>query len=215
MTGHRMKRNEPSGRERLFPGPTWEDFNWERRICWHFENCTSGCAKRNSAEESSRVRGRWVHVVWMGQETQMYSSGMNSTPGMAPLSPGLSGSPPLGSRSPKKTTFQSLGSLSSGMFSPSLARGSSHEAKHASNPLNSPTPSIMSSPKLWQKASISRLAEEFFWIGGSVVAQPKWRLGQIGKTQSRLIQYFCLQSVKLLQNVNRLVNWKIYNLLNC
>ncbi|XP_029947375.1 1-phosphatidylinositol 4,5-bisphosphate phosphodiesterase eta-2 [Salarias fasciatus] len=37
----------------------------------------------------------------------------------------------------------------------------------------------MTSPKLWQKASVSRLAEEFFWIGGSVVAQPKWRLGQI------------------------------------
>ncbi|XP_044205894.1 1-phosphatidylinositol 4,5-bisphosphate phosphodiesterase eta-2 isoform X2 [Thunnus albacares] len=117
----------------------------------------------------------------MGQEswTQMYSSGMSITPPMAPLSPGLSGSPPMASLSPKKTTFQSLGSLSSGKFSPSLAKGSSHEAKHASNPLNSPTPSIMSSPKLWQKASISRLAEEFFWIGGSVVAQPKWRLGQI------------------------------------
>ncbi|XP_022602412.1 1-phosphatidylinositol 4,5-bisphosphate phosphodiesterase eta-2-like [Seriola dumerili] len=80
---------------------------------------------------------------------------MNITPAMAPLSPGL------------------------GMFSPSLARGSFHQAKQASSPLNSPTPSIMSSPKLWQKASISRLAEEFFWIGGSVVAQPKWRLGQI------------------------------------
>ncbi|XP_029682579.1 1-phosphatidylinositol 4,5-bisphosphate phosphodiesterase eta-2 [Takifugu rubripes] len=37
----------------------------------------------------------------------------------------------------------------------------------------------MSSPKLWHKASVSRLAEEFFWIGGSVVAQPKWRLGQM------------------------------------
>ncbi|XP_056244616.1 1-phosphatidylinositol 4,5-bisphosphate phosphodiesterase eta-2 [Seriola aureovittata] len=80
---------------------------------------------------------------------------MNITPAMAPLSPGL------------------------GIFSPSLARGSFHQAKQASSPLNSPTPSIMSSPKLWQKASISRLAEEFFWIGGSVVAQPKWRLGQI------------------------------------
>ncbi|XP_041801425.1 1-phosphatidylinositol 4,5-bisphosphate phosphodiesterase eta-2 [Chelmon rostratus] len=65
------------------------------------------------------------------------------------------------------------------MFSPSLAKGSFHQAKQASGPLNSSSPSIMSSPKLWQKASISRLAEEFFWIGGSVVAQPKWRLGQI------------------------------------
>ncbi|XP_056292706.1 1-phosphatidylinositol 4,5-bisphosphate phosphodiesterase eta-2 isoform X3 [Pseudoliparis swirei] len=105
------------------------------------------------------------------------SSGMNSTPAMAPLSLGLSGIPPRSSLSPK--TFQSLGSLSSGMFSPSLAKGSTHQAKQASSPLNSPTPSIMSSPKLWQKASISRLAEEFFWIGGSVVAQPNWRLGQI------------------------------------
>lgn len=111
----------------------------------------------------------------------MYSSGMNTRPAMAPQSPGLSRSPPLPSLSPKKTTFQSLGSLSSGMFSPSLAKRSPHQAKMASSPLNSPTPSIMSSPKLWQKASISRLAEEFFWIGGSVVAQPKWRLGQIGK----------------------------------
>ncbi|XP_029288720.1 1-phosphatidylinositol 4,5-bisphosphate phosphodiesterase eta-2 [Cottoperca gobio] len=80
---------------------------------------------------------------------------MNSTPAMAPLSPGLR------------------------IFSPSLGKGSSHQAKQASSHLNSFNPSIMSSSKLWQKASISRLAEEFFWIGGSVVAQPKWRLGQI------------------------------------
>ncbi|KAM8916437.1 1-phosphatidylinositol 4,5-bisphosphate phosphodiesterase eta-2 [Spinachia spinachia] len=116
----------------------------------------------------------------MGQEswTQMNSSGMNSSQAMAPLSPGLSGTPPRSSPSPKKTTFQSLGSLSSGAFSPLLAKGSTH-GKQASSPVNSSNPSIMSSPKLWQKASISRLAEEFFWIGGSVVAQPKWRLGQI------------------------------------
>ncbi|XP_035797238.2 1-phosphatidylinositol 4,5-bisphosphate phosphodiesterase eta-2 isoform X2 [Amphiprion ocellaris] len=115
----------------------------------------------------------------MGQESrnQMYSSGMNISPAMAPMSPGLSGSPPLSSQSPKKTTFQSLGSLSSGVFSPSLGKDSPHAARQAS--FDSPIPSIMSSPKLWHKASISRLAEEFFWIGGSVVAQPKWRLGQI------------------------------------
>ncbi|XP_068598394.1 1-phosphatidylinositol 4,5-bisphosphate phosphodiesterase eta-2 [Brachionichthys hirsutus] len=81
--------------------------------------------------------------------------------------------------SPKKTSFQSLGSLTAGMSSPSLAKGSFQQMKQASSPLNSSTLSIMTSPKLWQKASISRLAEEFFWIGGSVVAQPKWRLGQI------------------------------------
>ncbi|XP_061583343.1 1-phosphatidylinositol 4,5-bisphosphate phosphodiesterase eta-2 [Cololabis saira] len=117
----------------------------------------------------------------MGQESrnQMYSPGMNIRPAMAPQSPGPSRSPPLTSPSPKKTNFQSLGSFSPGMFSPSLAKRSAHRAKPTSSPLNSPTPSIMSSPKLWQKASVSRLAEEFFWIGGSVVAQPKWRLGQM------------------------------------
>uniref|UniRef100_A0A3Q2GDA2 Phosphoinositide phospholipase C n=1 Tax=Cyprinodon variegatus TaxID=28743 RepID=A0A3Q2GDA2_CYPVA len=117
----------------------------------------------------------------MGQESrnQMYGSEMNKPSAMAPPSLGQSGSPALSSRSPKKTTFPSLGSVSSGMFSPSLAKRSTHEAKHTSSPVNSPTHSIMSSPKLWQKASVSRLAEEFFWIGGSVVAQPKWRLGQI------------------------------------
>ncbi|KAK5612716.1 1-phosphatidylinositol 4,5-bisphosphate phosphodiesterase eta-2 [Crenichthys baileyi] len=118
----------------------------------------------------------------MGQESrcQMYGSEMNNRPsGMPPPSLGQSSSPSLSSRSPKKTTFQSLGSVSSGLFSPSLAKRSAHEAKCTSNRVNSPTHSIMSSPKLWQKASVSRLAEEFFWIGGSVVAQPKWRLGQI------------------------------------
>ncbi|KAI4875064.1 hypothetical protein NFI96_033363, partial [Prochilodus magdalenae] len=48
-----------------------------------------------------------------------------------------------------------------------------------SRPPHRPTaPALMTSPKLWQKASISRLAEEFFWIGGSIVATPKWRIGQ-------------------------------------
>ncbi|KAF7665697.1 hypothetical protein LDENG_00135230 [Lucifuga dentata] len=105
----------------------------------------------------------------------MNSSGVNITPAMAPLSPGMSSSPPVASLAPMKNTFQSLGSLSSGMFYPK----DPNKAKQGSSPLNSPTPSIMSSPKLWHKSSVSRLAEEFFWIGGSVVAQPKWRLGQI------------------------------------
>ncbi|XP_024915802.1 1-phosphatidylinositol 4,5-bisphosphate phosphodiesterase eta-2, partial [Cynoglossus semilaevis] len=102
---------------------------------------------------------------------------MNFDPAMTPLSaPGPRGSP----SSPTKTGFQSLGLLSSPVGSPSGARVSSAKIRLASSPaLNPPNPSIMSSPKLWHKASISRLAEEFFWIGGSVVAQPKWRLGQI------------------------------------
>lgn len=142
------------------------------------------CRKQGLLNSWTESGGRWVHVMWMGHKSwTSKSSVMSSPPAMAPLSPGLSGSQPLMSMSPKNTTFQSLGSLSAGMFSPSLGRGSFHQAKQASSAMNSPTPSIMSSPKLWQKASISRLAEEFFWIGGSVVAQPKWRLGQIGKIQ--------------------------------
>lgn len=110
----------------------------------------------------------------------MHCSGMSSAPAMAPVSPGSSDGPLLTSAI-KNTTFQSLGSLSAGMFSPALVRGAAHQDKKEPSPLTSPSPSIMSSPKLWHKASISRLAEEFFWIGGSVVAQPKWRLGQIGE----------------------------------
>ncbi|XP_075997478.1 1-phosphatidylinositol 4,5-bisphosphate phosphodiesterase eta-2 [Genypterus blacodes] len=97
---------------------------------------------------------------------------------MAPLSPGLSRSPPMpssSSPSPMKTR-QSLGSP--GMFHSALSKGHGQD-KRGSSSFTSPTPSIMSSPKLWHKSSISRLAEEFFWIGGSVVAQPKWRLGQM------------------------------------
>ncbi|XP_062400863.1 1-phosphatidylinositol 4,5-bisphosphate phosphodiesterase eta-2 [Sardina pilchardus] len=47
------------------------------------------------------------------------------------------------------------------------------------SPYQEATPGLMTSPKLWQKVHVSRLAEEFFWIGGSIVATPKWKLGQI------------------------------------
>ncbi|XP_036416050.1 1-phosphatidylinositol 4,5-bisphosphate phosphodiesterase eta-2 [Colossoma macropomum] len=59
--------------------------------------------------------------------------------------------------------------LSPVIFSPSSLSRTPHRP---------PSPALMTSPKLWQKASISRLAEEFFWIGGSIVATPKWRIGQ-------------------------------------
>ncbi|XP_050978479.1 1-phosphatidylinositol 4,5-bisphosphate phosphodiesterase eta-2 [Labeo rohita] len=79
---------------------------------------------------------------------------MNTSPGMAPSSPVL--------------------------FSPSLTqRPPTSPGRRPPSPFRSPSPSIMTSPKLWQKAAISRLAEEFFWIGGSIVASPKWRMGQI------------------------------------
>ncbi|XP_060115029.1 1-phosphatidylinositol 4,5-bisphosphate phosphodiesterase eta-2 [Heteronotia binoei] len=35
------------------------------------------------------------------------------------------------------------------------------------------------SPVLQNKFSVARLAEEFFWIGGSIVATSKWKMGQI------------------------------------
>uniref|UniRef100_A0A672T1J8 Phosphoinositide phospholipase C n=1 Tax=Sinocyclocheilus grahami TaxID=75366 RepID=A0A672T1J8_SINGR len=75
---------------------------------------------------------------------------MNTSPGMAPSSPVL--------------------------FSPSLTRRPPSPGRRSPSPFRSPSPSIMTSPKLWQKATISRLAEEFFWIGGSIVASPKWRM---------------------------------------
>ncbi|XP_028301914.1 1-phosphatidylinositol 4,5-bisphosphate phosphodiesterase eta-2 [Gouania willdenowi] len=121
---------------------------------------------------------RWVYVQgW----DQMNSSEMSSSPAMAPKSPGLSTSPPLSLLLPRKTSTQNLGSPSSygGVSPPSRRASDTYGERKTSNTLHSSTSSIMTSPKLWQKASISRLAEEFFWIGGSVVAQPKWRMGQI------------------------------------
>lgn len=35
--------------------------------------------------------------------------------------------------------------------------------------------------KEMEAASLSRVVEEFFWIGGSIVAFSKWRLGYMGK----------------------------------
>ncbi|NXN54836.1 PLCH2 phosphodiesterase, partial [Rynchops niger] len=35
------------------------------------------------------------------------------------------------------------------------------------------------SPLLQNKFSVARLAEEFFWVGGSIVASPRWKIGHI------------------------------------
>ncbi|XP_016853976.2 1-phosphatidylinositol 4,5-bisphosphate phosphodiesterase eta-2 isoform X8 [Anolis carolinensis] len=35
------------------------------------------------------------------------------------------------------------------------------------------------SPLVRNKFSVARLAEEFFWIGGSIIATPRWKMGQI------------------------------------
>lgn len=39
-------------------------------------------------------------------------------------------------------------------------------------------------PLLQNKFSVARLAEEFFWVGGSIVASPRWKMGHIGKMQA-------------------------------
>lgn len=169
VTGQKMRRNEDSRWKYHYQLPRGEAYKWKD-------------SRIEAAWEDAQQRGGFVWCDWDGRaEAPVNTSGMNSTPGMAPLSPGLSSSPPL---APKHTNLQSLGSLSGGRFSPSLAKGTCPQVRQGSSPLNSPCPSIMSSPKLWHKASVSRLAEEFFWIGGSVVAQPKWRLGQMGKIHS-------------------------------
>ncbi|KAK1159579.1 1-phosphatidylinositol 4,5-bisphosphate phosphodiesterase eta-2-like isoform X2 [Acipenser oxyrinchus oxyrinchus] len=49
----------------------------------------------------------------------------------------------------------------------------------SSSPAKTASPARMPLSALWQKTSVSRLAEEFFWIGGSIVATPKWRMGQL------------------------------------
>ncbi|NXT74719.1 PLCH2 phosphodiesterase, partial [Zapornia atra] len=37
----------------------------------------------------------------------------------------------------------------------------------------------LKSPLLQNKFSVARLAEEFFWVGGSIVASPRWKIGHI------------------------------------
>ncbi|NXI01356.1 PLCH2 phosphodiesterase, partial [Pachycephala philippinensis] len=36
---------------------------------------------------------------------------------------------------------------------------------------------ILKSPLLQNKFSVARLAEDFFWVGGSIVASPRWKIG--------------------------------------
>ncbi|NWU61154.1 PLCH2 phosphodiesterase, partial [Pterocles burchelli] len=38
---------------------------------------------------------------------------------------------------------------------------------------------VSKSPLLQNKFSVARLAEEFFWVGGSIVASPRWKIGRI------------------------------------
>lgn len=130
---------------------------WEL-LAHHFSNtCLAGCCRWKRADPMS------YRTDTVGEEHDQRSrlwlhkspAVMNTSPGMAPSSPSL--------------------------FSPSLTRRPASPGRRPPSPFRSPSPSIMTSPKLWQKAAISRLAEEFFWIGGSIVASPKWRMGQIGK----------------------------------
>lgn len=37
-----------------------------------------------------------------------------------------------------------------------------------------------------EQASVGRVLEEFFWIGTSIVAFSKWRLGYMGKLSQRV-----------------------------
>uniref|UniRef100_A0AAV2M8A4 Phosphoinositide phospholipase C n=1 Tax=Knipowitschia caucasica TaxID=637954 RepID=A0AAV2M8A4_KNICA len=136
-------------------------------------------AARSLREELGPISTALLQSDWF-VEAAMNNIGMSdAAAAMAPLSPGLRSSPQTPT-SPRKSPKQSLGSSSPGLLSPAMGRANANdEAKPSSSVVNSPSHSIMSSPKLWHKTSICRLAEEFFWIGGSVVAQPKWRLGQI------------------------------------
>nr|XP_015192636.1 PREDICTED: 1-phosphatidylinositol 4,5-bisphosphate phosphodiesterase eta-2 isoform X7 [Lepisosteus oculatus] len=69
--------------------------------------------------------------------------------------------------------------MSTIVMAPPAAVPAASSAARASSSARPSSPAMMSSPKPWQKTSVSRLAEEFFWIGGSIVASPKWRMGQI------------------------------------
>lgn len=44
--------------------------------------------------------------------------------------------------------------------------------------------------KSQQQASLARVVEEFFWIGSSIVAFSKWRLGYMGKLSPILTGYY-------------------------
>lgn len=47
------------------------------------------------------------------------------------------------------------------------------------------------SPLLQNKFSVARLAEEFFWVGGSIVASPRWKIGHLGKMQAERLMLNC------------------------
>ncbi|KAJ7998490.1 hypothetical protein DPEC_G00205470 [Dallia pectoralis] len=109
---------------------------------------------------------------------------MNVNSAMAPLFPGLNvnlspGVSPINrpriamvsprlslTASPSPVKSASFASISQGSLTPSLS--SLDPGKRATTSFGrssrAPSLSIMTSPKMWQKTSISRLAEDFFWI---------------------------------------------------
>lgn len=48
---------------------------------------------------------------------------------------------------------------------------------------------ISKSPLLQNKFSVARLAEDFFWVGGSIVASPRWKIGHFGKMLNPCIEW--------------------------
>lgn len=48
---------------------------------------------------------------------------------------------------------------------------------------------ISKSPLLQNKFSVARLAEDFFWVGGSIVASPRWKIGHFGKVLNPRIEW--------------------------
>lgn len=53
------------------------------------------------------------------------------------------------------------------------------------------------SPLLQNKFSVARLAEEFFWVGGSIVASPRWKIGRFGKMWAACLPLHCSRQGRL------------------
>lgn len=85
----------------------------------------------------------------------------------------------------KKNSFFPIGPMSSALMRSTTAAATGDMpgplAKGAFWPSEEKDKQEVAECKSQQHTSPSRLVDEFFWIGGSIVAFSRWRLGYMGK----------------------------------
>lgn len=85
---------------------------------------------------------------------------------------------------PKKSSFFSMAPVSSTLICTSSAATRDVPAPLVKGAFSSEEDKDKDKSKSQKPAAVSTVVDEFFWIGSSIVAFSKWRLGYTGRFQA-------------------------------